>query len=308
MISKTIDLAGETLHYADFGGQGPTLVLVHGLGGSYSSWLTVGAALERRGRVVAPDLPGFGRSPRSAGGTSVSVMSTALARFIDAMSSDPVHLVGNSMGGALSILEAHARPHRIASALLVCPALPAPRGMHVDPGWLKTLAIASLPWGHRLLRRRAAKLGRERLTRDLVDLCCVDASRIPADVMAAFATEAVQSDALPWIDLAFSEATRSLLGVLLFGRRVREAVRQPGVPTLIVHGQRDRLVDVRVSRATVATNPQIELIELPDLGHTPHLEAPDAFMNVASAWFDRVASTSGGRRGAGVSLDPAVNG
>jgi len=63
MIPKTIDLAGETLHYADFGGEGPTLVLVHGLGGSYSTWLAVGTSLARRGRVVAPDLPGFGRSP-----------------------------------------------------------------------------------------------------------------------------------------------------------------------------------------------------------------------------------------------------
>jgi pimeloyl-ACP methyl ester carboxylesterase len=308
MISKTIDLAGETLHYADFGGQGPTLVLVHGLGGSYTGWLAVGASLARRGRVVAPDLPGFGRSPRSARGTTLRVMGDALARFIDAMSSEPVHLVGNSMGGALSILEGHARPHRIASTLLLCPALPGPPDAHVEPQWLKTLAIASVPWGHRLLRRRAARLGRVRLMRELLDRCCVDASRVPGDVIDAAVAEAVASDALPWIDRAFSEATRSLLGELLFGRRIRKAIRQPGVPTLIVHGQRDRLVDVRASRMTVATNPQIELIELPDLGHTPQLEAPDAFMNVANPWFDRVASTSVGRQGVHPSLDRAASG
>ena len=110
------------------------------------------------------------------------------------------------------------------------------------------------------------------------------------------------------IDLAFSEATRSLLGELIFGRRIRKAIRQPGVPTLIVHGQRDRIVDVRTARATVATNPQIELIELPDLGHTPQLEAPEVFMNVASRWLDRAASISGGRQDSHVSLRRAANG
>ncbi len=308
MISKTIDLAGETLHYADFGGEGPTLVLVHGLGGSYAAWLAVGASLARRARVVALDLPGFGHSERSGRGTTLSVMSRALSRFIDAMSERPVHLVGNSMGGALSILEGHARPQRIASALLVDPALPAPLGVHIDPGWVKTLAMASVPMGHRLLQRRAAKLGRERLARELMDVCCVDASRIPADVMDALVAEAIECGELPWIDLAFSEATRSLLGELFFRRRIRKAVRQPGVPTLIVHGQRDRIVDVRTVRATVAINPRIELIELPDLGHTPQLEAPDAFMNVASGWLDRVASTSGGRHDAHVRLDRAAHG
>jgi pimeloyl-ACP methyl ester carboxylesterase len=307
MISRTIALSGETLHYADFGGEGPTLVLVHGLGGSYTSWLAVAALLARRARVVAVDLPGFGHSARSARGTTLSVMGDALARFIDAMSSEPVHLVGNSMGGALSILEGHARPQRIASALLVNPALPAPLGMHVDPWWLKTLGMASVPMGHRLLQRRAAKLGRERLLRELMDVCCVDATKIPANVMDALVAESVECGALPWIDLAFSEATRSLLGDLLFGRRIRKAVREPGVPTLIVHGQRDRVVDVRTVRATVTTNPQIELIELQDIGHTPQLEAPDVFMHVASLWFDRVAATAGGQ-GAVAGLDRAANG
>ena len=308
MISRTIDLAGETLHYADFGGEGPTLVLVHGLGGSFTSWLAVGASLARRARVVALDLPGFGHSARSARGTTLSVMGEALARFIDAMSSEPVHLVGNSMGGALSLLEGHARPHRIASALLVNPAVPAPLGMHVDPWWLKTFAMASVPMGHRLLQRRAARLGRERLIRELIDVCCVDATKIPANVMDALVAEAIECGALPWIDLAFSEATRSLLGELFFGRRIRKAVREPGVPTLIVHGQRDLVVDVRAVRATVTTNPQIELIELPDIGHTPQLEAPDVFLNVASRWLDRVTATSGGRQGAAPGFGLAANG
>jgi pimeloyl-ACP methyl ester carboxylesterase len=295
MISKTIELAGESIHYADFGGRGPAIVLVHGLGGSHVNWLTVGPALALRGRVVALDLPGFGRSGRSPRGTSLDVMGKALARFIDAMSTEAVHLVGNSMGGTLSILEGHARPGRIASSLLVCPALPPPRGAHTDPQWMRTLLIACAPWGHVLLRNNAAKVGPERLVRDLLPLCLVDGSKVPHEVVEAHIALTAERASTPWIEQTFAQAARSLLGHLMFGRRLRRALRQPGLPTHIIHGQRDRMVDVRASRAAVAANPRIELTELPDLGHMLQLEAPDVFMEVASRWLDRVTSMSAGR-------------
>jgi pimeloyl-ACP methyl ester carboxylesterase len=298
MISKTIDLAGETLHYADFGGQGPVIVLVHGLGASHLNWLRVGPALALRARVVALDLPGFGRSGRSPSGTSLDVMGKALARFLDAMSTEPVHLMGNSMGGTLSILEGYARPERIASTLLVCPGLPVPLGARTDPGFLAMLLLASAPWGHVLLRRNSAKMSPERQVKKLLlNLCCVDGSRVPRDVVDAHVALLAERASTPWIEQTFAQASRSQLGQVMFGKRLRRALRSPGPPTLIVHGQQDRLVDVRASRAVVAANPRIELIELPDLGHMPQLEAPDVFMGVASRWLDRRASSSAGEQG-----------
>ena len=65
MRSRTVDLGGP-VHFADFGGSGPTMVLVHGLGGSHLNWLAVGPALAARARVLAPDLAGFGRTPLAA--------------------------------------------------------------------------------------------------------------------------------------------------------------------------------------------------------------------------------------------------
>jgi len=307
MISKTIHLAAGTLHYADFGGQGPTIVLVHGLGGSHLNWMAVGPALARRGHVVALDLPGFGRSARSPSGTSVEVMGKSLARFMDAMSAEPVHLVGNSMGGMLSILEGHARPDRVASSLLVCPALPPPRGARIEAQWARTLLIACAPWGHVLLRQGAARIGPERMMREMLRLCCVDASKVPREVFEAHVALASERASTPWTEHAFAQATRSLTRHLLFGRRLRRALRQPGPPTHIVHGQRDRLVDPRASRAVVAANPRIELTELPDLGHTPQLEAPDVFLEVASRWLDRVTASPGSRAAAGVSTSAVTS-
>jgi pimeloyl-ACP methyl ester carboxylesterase len=255
----------------------------------------VGPSFARHGRTVAIDLPGFGRSARSLRGTSLGVLNEALTRFVDAVSKDPVHLVGNSMGGALAILQSHARPERIASSLLVCPALPAPLGTPIAREWARTLVIATLPWGHVLLRREAAKVGPEGVVRALVDLCCVDASRVPRDVMDAHMALAAERAPLPWNELAFAEATRSLLGDVLFGKQIHRAIRQPGAPTLIIHGKGDRLVEVVASRAAVALNPRIELIELPDLGHVPQLEAPDTFMESASVWIERALALSASR-------------
>jgi pimeloyl-ACP methyl ester carboxylesterase len=71
MISRTLDLGGP-LHYQDFGGTGPTMVLVHGLGGSHLNWMMVGERLARRARVLVPDLAGFGRTPLAGRSASVS--------------------------------------------------------------------------------------------------------------------------------------------------------------------------------------------------------------------------------------------
>jgi pimeloyl-ACP methyl ester carboxylesterase len=291
LISKTIDLAGARLHYADFGGQGPTIVLVHGLGGSHLNWLTVAPQLARRGRVLALDLPGFGRSQRSPRRTSLAVMGDALAQFVDAMSTSPVHLVGNSMGGTLAILEALERPRRVASTLLVCPALPAPPGgARVDPNWMRILLVACAPGGHVWLRREAKKVGPERHVRGLLALCCAEPTNVPKEIVDAHVALTTERASTPWVQRVFAEAARSLLCELLLGRRVRRAIRQPRPRTLIIHGSRDRLVDPRSSRVAVAVNASLELTELADLGHTPQLEGPDVFLEIAHRWLDRVGA------------------
>jgi pimeloyl-ACP methyl ester carboxylesterase len=291
MISRTLDLPGQTLHYADFGGEGPTVVLVHGLGGAHTNWLAVGAQLARRGRVVAVDLPGFGRSPRSPRGTSMRVLGEALQGFVDAMSTEPVVLMGNSMGGALAILEAYSRPQRVEGMLLVCPALPPVPGTRVDPGWMGTLAMAAMPGGHLLLRMQASKVGPEKHVRELLDLCCVDATRIPPEIVEAHLALARERASILSAQQSFAEASRSLMGHLMLGRTLRRALRAGGPKALIVHGQGDRLVDVRASRAVAAANPRFELKELPGVGHVPQLETPDAFVEIALGWLERLVTT-----------------
>src|ERR1700727_675723 len=103
------------------GGSAPPMVLVHGLGGSHLNWVAIAPALAAERRVLALDLAGFGLTP--AAGRSATVQSNArlLARFVRDIAGSPAVLVGNSMGGMISILHAGADPETVAGLVLVDP-------------------------------------------------------------------------------------------------------------------------------------------------------------------------------------------
>src|SRR5438876_959824 len=126
MLSRTLDLDGP-VHVADFGGAGPTMVLVHGLGGSHANWLAVGPALAAHARVLAPDLPGFGRTPLAGRSAHVHAGVALVDSLLDTVADGPAILVGNSMGGLIAMMQAAACPEKVAGLVLVGPAQPRPR-------------------------------------------------------------------------------------------------------------------------------------------------------------------------------------
>src|SRR5438552_2949901 len=123
--SATLDL-DIPVHYLEWEGRGEaTFVLLHGLGGSALNWTLTAPLLTQRGRVLAPDLAGHGRTRRETRASSIEANQELLDDFIAAMTDGPVVLAGNSMGGAISILETAANPERIAALVLVDAALPS---------------------------------------------------------------------------------------------------------------------------------------------------------------------------------------
>src|ERR1051325_10013315 len=185
MRSLTLDLGGP-VHVADFGGTGPTMVLVHGLGGSHVNWAAVGPALAAHARVLAPDLAGFGRTPLAGRSADVQANQALLDRMLDTIADGPVILVGNSMGGLLAMLEAASHPDKVAALVLVGPAQPRPRGLRgalpiwLDPAVAAMFTAYALPGvGERFLRWRADRLGPEGLVRQTLGFCCADADRPP---------------------------------------------------------------------------------------------------------------------------------
>jgi pimeloyl-ACP methyl ester carboxylesterase len=290
MRSRTVDLDGP-VHFAEFGDTGPAVVLVHGLGGCHLNWMTVGPALAAGARVVAPDLAGFGRTPLAGRSADVHANLRLLDRFLDAVAEGPVTLIGNSMGGLLSMMEAARRPDKVARLVLVGPAQPRPvRGL-VDPMVFLTFAASAFPGlGETFMRWRAARLGPEGVVRQSLELCCADFASLPPEVVAAHVAMARERQEMPWAQAAFVEAARSIMALLARGRQVRALIAAIEAPTLIIQGTADRLVPLAASRAMAALRPDWSLAIFEGVGHVPQLEVPERFVETVRGWLEERAA------------------
>jgi pimeloyl-ACP methyl ester carboxylesterase len=278
--SRWLRHGDASLHLADFGGAGPTLVFVHGLGGSHANFSALGPLLAERMRVLALDLPGFGLSHPGAG-CNVPAFVEAVSRVLDAIgagelegASLPVTLVGNSMGGAVSILTASKRASSVARLVLICPALPLAKPLDADPRFALLILSSMLPGYDAFLRRRLRQAGPAALVHDMLDLTCADKTRVPASAIADMLELAERRSRFSWMASSFSEAARSIVRTLLARDTYQAAMRAVGVPVLLVHGDRDRLVPVSSARAAGATCPGWELEIYEGVGHVPQLETP----------------------------------
>ncbi len=283
------DIAGP-VHWVDFGGPAgvPPIVMVHGLGGSHLNWVRVAPALTERNRVITIDLPGFGFSPAAGRRTSIEGNTKILDRFINEIIGGPVIVMGNSMGGAITILEAAASPQAVAAAVLVDPALPRPPEVPDRQVAAQFLMYAIPGVGEAFMDiSRRSRTDREFVER-VVNLCFADPRRSSPELMDA-ATELVayRRRHMPNQDAAFLQAARSVLRAGLRPRQFKNTMRSLVQPVLLIHGEGDRLVPVTAARIAAAANPQWDTEFLYDVGHTPQLEAPDAVIRAVEHWLDR---------------------
>jgi pimeloyl-ACP methyl ester carboxylesterase len=290
--SRTVQLGG-LVHYVDFGGRddGPAVVLVHGLGGSHLNWDLFAPLLTPHARVWALDLPGFGRSEPGGRSTSVQANVAVLHRFLAEVVGEPVILVGNSMGGMISILAAGERPDSVTGLVLLDPAVPGPRRA-LDPLVAVTFALYALPFvGERFLwwrRTRQSELAR---VREMLQLCGVDPDQLPAEVIDRSVTLLAERQDVQGMDKAFLAAARSLVRLLIDPRRYRQAMASIDDPVLLVHGDRDRLVPVAAARDIARRHPGWRYLELPDVGHVPQLQVPEKLAAEMLEWMSTVVAS-----------------
>jgi pimeloyl-ACP methyl ester carboxylesterase len=289
--SRVVDLDGP-VHYVEFGGPaaGPAVVLVHGLGGSHLNWDLFAPLLTEHARVWALDLPGFGRSEPDGRTASVSANAAALQRFLDDVVGEPVILIGNSMGGMLSILATGERPEAVTGLVLLDPAIPGPRRA-LDPLVALMFAVYAVPFlGERFLRMRRNKTTELARVREMLSLCGVDPEAVPPEVIERSVTLLQERKDVDGMDRAFLGAARSLLRLLVDPRRYRKAMASIRVPVLLVHGDRDRLVPVAAARDIARRHPTWRYIELAGVGHVPQLQVPDQLAKDVLAWLDEKVS------------------
>ena len=289
--SRWIDLDGP-VHYLDFGGaaSGPVVVCVHGLAGSAVNWSAIAPLLAGRCRMLAVDLPGHGLTRSLGRGMDMAALQALLHRFIEAVPGGPVLLMGNSMGGMISLLEASAAPAAVTGLVLVNPVLPLVPALP-DRFVTPMLAAYATPGLGPLLMRLRRRQSPEGLVASVLSLCCVDATRVPAGVLAQHVTMARQALMLPQTEREIAAAARSMIAIFagdLRGGSYRRAIGSITCPVLLVHGTRDRMVPITVARATARTNPAWTLIEMPGVGHVPQLEAPNDTASAITSWLSAV--------------------
>jgi pimeloyl-ACP methyl ester carboxylesterase len=281
---------GVPVHWVEFGSAatGPPLVFVHGLGGSHLNWVLVGPSLSAGRRAVALDLSGFGLTPGTRRTATVAANARLLDRFVREVAGTPVILVGNSMGGLLSILQAHQHPETVAGLVLIAPALPPPAGRRPDLAVASQFLLYALPGlGELSLRASQSLLSPRQFVQRVIDLCFADPARADPAVVAAGVALARQRRSMPGRDESLLAAARSMMLVLGRSRNYRAMMAALRIPVLLIGGEADRLVPVAGIREAGARNPEWDTVVLADVGHTPQLEAPAAVTGTAAGWLDR---------------------
>ena len=289
--SRFADLDGP-VHWVDFGGPdgpdgttgAPPVVLVHGLGGSHLNWVGLGTTLARTRRVAALDLAGFGLTPARGRSTSVRANADLLGRFVREVVGGPAVLVGNSMGGMISLLLADDHPELVSALVLVDPALPTPN-QRPDRQVLVEFMIYATPLvGEAYLARAAKRYTDRQRVMSTVAVCFADPSRADAQVVDADIALTAYRRSQPGQQKAFLGAARSLVRVLRSGGRYAAGIRGLDQPVLLIHGELDKLVPVTAARLTAADNPSWQTEFLPGVGHTPQLERPDLVLARLVPW------------------------
>jgi pimeloyl-ACP methyl ester carboxylesterase len=256
---------GTEISYVDIGaGPGATLLLVHGLGGSWEAWIEVIPAWAKDHRVIAIDLPGFGVTQARKSTYTIDEYSAIVESLCAALDLGAVVAVGSSMGGWISAQLALDHPDRVHMLVLVDAAgiYPTPRERRKVVRILR-LAARVAPFGcrHRdrilrspRLRARAlafAFVAPQALPVDLVEKLM---PVTPSPVFGSVLTAAVAKWSPVWTD----------------------RVRHLEMPTLVVWGELDNQLPLRHGREWARLLPHGRLVTVPGAGHLPMIEAPAA--------------------------------
>jgi pimeloyl-ACP methyl ester carboxylesterase len=302
LAERWVDCAGTWVHAADWAPSraaaarsrgGPPLLLVHGLGGSTVNWELVGGHLaERLGtRVTAIDLPGFGRTRLDSRPPTFETHRAVLECFLEER--DPAIVIGNSMGGALGVGLAAARPELVAGLVLVNAALPRPRGNLDQLTRTAKFAALTVPRAATpFIRSRARALGSAGLVDATLTLAMAHPEQLDPGIRRKMIQRAAERSGLQETATSYTLAGGSLFRYIV-GPMSRDLGRVQ-CPTLVLHGRRDRLVPVTFARALARRRRDWPFVELNGCGHVPQLEQPDRFVHTVAAWLARAPISATG--------------
>jgi pimeloyl-ACP methyl ester carboxylesterase len=268
-------------------GAGPDVLLLHGLGSTRASLLETAAALSRRYRVHAPDLPGFGSSCKPAlGAYNARWFAEHMLGLMDELGIERAHVVGNSMGGRVAIELGLTEPARIGALGLLCPAVAwIRRGFHPIVRLLRP-EFGLLP--HSIRRSLVASQfhsifhNRDVIDPEVGDLMVDEFQRIYHSAGARY---------------AFLSSARNIYLEAPYGRRgFYPRLAELRSPALFIWGSHDPVIPARFSPHVRKWLPAAEQVTIRDCGHVPQVERPDEVNPLLMRFFaraDRAGAVAG---------------
>jgi len=282
---RHVRIHGHDVRYR-MAGEGPVLLLIHGMAGSSRTWLEVMRLLARDYTVVAPDLLGHGESAKPLGDYSLGAYASGLRDLLmGALGVERATLVGQSLGGGVAMQLAYQHPELCDRLVLV-----ASGGLGREVSWvLRALAVPGAEWVIPPLFPRAARRAGDRVMRFFRERG-VRAPHI-AEMWSAYASLTETPNRR-----AFIRTVRAVIdpGGQTVSARDRLYLADQ-VPTLIVWGDRDDIIPVAHARAAHELLPASRLEIFEGAGHFLHVEQPLRFAELLR---DFVASTEPARRDA----------
>jgi pimeloyl-ACP methyl ester carboxylesterase len=269
MRIETATVHGRSVAYVE-AGEGPVLLLIHGIAGTCENWREVVEPLARHHTVIAPDFPGHGASEAGSGDYSIGALASGLRDLLLALGHERATLVGHSLGGGVAMQFAYQHPEMIERLILVSSG---GLGPEVSP----VLRAAALP-GADLFISLTAGAG-QRVGSALGRGLSAVGLRPSADIAEVARGYASLEDAAR--RSAFLDTLRAVVGT--GGQRVAAGDRlylAEAVPVLIVWGRRDSIIPVRHGEEAHRSIPGSRLEVFDDVGHMPQLEAPGRFVAV----------------------------
>lgn len=297
---RPVELDGTVTYVRETPAIGPDAepaLYVHGLGGSSQNWTDLAGLLAGRLAGHAIDLPGFGQSA-PAGSYTIRAFADRVIRYLERSDRGPVHLFGNSLGGTISVQVAARRPDLVRTLTLISPALP-----FLDPRrslQARMVPILAMPGSRWLVNRYLGRLAPEEMAEQVLAACVADVARI-CDQRRQ---EAVEEIRLRYRVEHYADAylgtMRGLISCFLRAYlpgngSLWRLAGQVRVPTLLIGGAQDRLVDPRVAVRAARLIPDSRLLMLRGVGHVAQLEVPRVVARAAVALLDEVSPAEGGR-------------
>ena len=270
-----ISIHGHDMAYR-MEGNGPALLLLHGIAGSSRTWRDVFPRLSDRFTVIAPDLMGHGQSEKPVGDYSLGSFASGIRDLLDVLDIDRVSVIGQSFGGGVAMQLAYQHPERCERLVLVDSG-----GLGREVNWM--LRFMTLPgseylmpvifpgfvrdWGDSLFRTinsRGVRLGR------MAEMWSAYASLAEAENRQAFA--------------------RTIKSVIDPGGQTVSAMDRlylaSAMPTLIIWGDRDDIIPVSHAYSAHEALPGSRLVIIEGVGHFPQIEAPELFVDALVDFLD----------------------